>query len=73
MYQTRADSMPIQISTATRSLDAYRWALDKPSPTAWRLRVQNVQVTDEGLYVCKVQVVNQNYVPDQRELRVVRK
>ncbi|CAG5127980.1 unnamed protein product [Candidula unifasciata] len=73
MYQTKADSMPIQISTATRSLDAYRWALDKPSPTAWRLRIQNVQVTDEGLYVCKVQVVNQNYVPDQRELRVVQK
>uniref|UniRef100_A0A0B7B2C0 Ig-like domain-containing protein n=1 Tax=Arion vulgaris TaxID=1028688 RepID=A0A0B7B2C0_9EUPU len=73
MFQTRANSTAIQISTGTRSMDAFRWAVDTPSPTAVRLRIQNVQVTDEGLYICKVQVVTQNYIPDQRELRVVQK
>jgi limbic system-associated membrane protein len=73
LVQTRSNSTPIQISTATRSLDAFRWALDRPSPTSWRLRIQNVQVTDEGMYMCRVQVVTQNYVVDQRELRVVQK
>lgn len=69
----RGDAKLIQIATGTRSYDAFRWAIDKPSPTAWRLRIQNVQPTDEGLYTCKVQVGAQNYVTSVRELRVVQK
>ncbi|KAK3779340.1 hypothetical protein RRG08_052563, partial [Elysia crispata] len=60
-----------QVSTATRSHDAFRWAIDQPSTTAWRLRVQNVQVADEGLYTCKVQVAVQNYITATIRLRVV--
>ena len=40
----------VQISTATRSYDAFRWSIDNPSSTAWRLRISNAQVTDEGRY-----------------------
>ncbi|XP_059140571.1 lachesin-like [Physella acuta] len=73
-YQTYgANATLIQIATGTRSYDAFRWALDKPTPTAWRLRLQNAQVTDEGLYTCKVQVGQNNYVWDQKELKVVKK
>ncbi|GFS08233.1 I-type lectin-like protein 5 [Elysia marginata] len=62
-----------QVSRATRSQDAFRWAIDQPSTTIWRLRVQNVQVADEGKYTCKVQTTPMNYIEDTRELRVVRK
>lgn len=71
-YQTYgANATLIQIATGTRSYDAFRWALDKPTPTAWRLRLQNAQVTDEGLYTCKVQVGQNNYVQDTKELKIV--
>ncbi|KAH9504470.1 hypothetical protein Btru_062862 [Bulinus truncatus] len=66
-----ANSTLIQIATGTRSYDAFRWAIDKPSPTTWRLRIQNVQVTDEGQYTCKVQVQAQTYVSIFRELHVI--
>ena len=62
----------VQISTATRSHDAFRWSIDNPSSTAWRLRISNSQVTDEGVYTCKVQVQSQNYVEDYVELKIVR-
>ncbi|XP_005101358.1 protein amalgam [Aplysia californica] len=65
------NSTVVQIATATRSYDPFRWSIDNPSSTAWRLRIQNAQVTDEGIYTCKVQVVSQNYNHDSRELRIV--
>jgi len=63
----------VQISTATRSHDAFRWSIDNPSSTAWRLRISNSQVTDEGVYTCKVQVQSQNYVEDYVELKIVQR
>nr|KAI8746180.1 protein amalgam-like [Biomphalaria glabrata] len=73
-YQTKnSNATLVPISTGTRSYDAFRWAIDNPSPTTWRLRIQNVQLTDEGIYRCKVQVQSQNYVKMERELRVVMK
>jgi len=63
----------VQISTATRSYDAFRWSIDNPSSTAWRLRISNAQVTDEGRYTCKVQVTPQNYAEAATDLKIVQK
>lgn len=66
-----ANASTTQVATATRSHDAFRWAIDQPSTTAWRLRIQNVQVADEGRYTCKVQVTSQNYIEESKYVRVV--
>nr|AJA37900.1 I-type lectin-like protein 5 [Littorina littorea] len=61
----------VPISTSTRSYDAFKYSIDLPSPTSWRLRIQNAQVTDEGKYTCQVQVSNQNYAKAEEELVIV--
>ncbi|GFN79713.1 opioid-binding protein/cell adhesion molecule homolog [Plakobranchus ocellatus] len=71
VLSNKPNSSAVQITTATRSHDAFRWAIDQPSNTAWRLRIQNAQVADEGVYTCQVQVTAQNYIRDQRRVRVV--
>ena len=63
----------VPISTSTRSYDSFKYSIDLPSPTSWRLRIQNAQVTDEGVYICKVQVSNQNYAEASEELVIVGK
>jgi len=61
----------VPISTSTRSYDSFKYTIDLPSPTSWRLRIQNAQVTDEGMYTCQVQVSNQNYAKAFEELVIV--
>lgn len=61
----------ISISTSTQSFDSFKYTIDLPSPTSWRLRIQNAQVTDEGRYTCKVLVADQNYVEAAEELVIV--
>ncbi|RUS74183.1 hypothetical protein EGW08_018051, partial [Elysia chlorotica] len=68
---TAPNASSTQVSTATRSHDAFRWAIDQPSTTSWRLRVQNSQVADEGLYTCKVQVTAQNYITSSVRVKIV--
>ncbi|XP_076446793.1 protein amalgam-like [Babylonia areolata] len=63
----------VPISTATRSFDSFKYSIDLPSPTSWRLRIQNAQVTDEGTYTCQVQVSNQNYARAFHDLVIVEK
>ncbi|KAK6173215.1 hypothetical protein SNE40_016708 [Patella caerulea] len=66
-----SNSSTVPISEATDSTDAFKYSIDQPSPTAWRLRIQNAQVTDEGKYECNVQTGNQIYVRQAEYLRVV--
>lgn len=61
----------VPISTSTRSYDSFKYTIDLPSPTSWRLRIQNAQVTDEGIYTCQVQVSNQVYAKAFEELVIV--
>jgi hypothetical protein len=71
---TRNNSkVSVPISTATRSYDSFKYNIDLPSPTSWRLRIQNAQVTDEGTYTCQVQISNQNYARAYEELVIVGK
>ncbi|KAK7503844.1 hypothetical protein BaRGS_00004967 [Batillaria attramentaria] len=63
----------VPISTSTRSYDSFKYSIDTPSPTSWRLRIQNGQVTDEGLYRCEVQISRQNYARAEEELVIVEK
>jgi hypothetical protein len=63
----------IYISSATDSSDPYKYQLDHPSSISWRLKVQNVQVTDEGTYVCQVQIGMQKYAESIRTIRVTGK
>lgn len=61
----------VPISTSTRSFDSFKYAIDTPSPTSWRLRIKNSQVTDEGLYRCQVQTSRQNYATAEESLVIV--
>lgn len=63
--------LTVPISTSTRSYDSFKYTVDLPSPTSWRLRIQNAQVTDEGFYACQVQISNQNYAKATEELVIV--
>ncbi|XP_067677726.1 protein amalgam-like [Haliotis asinina] len=60
----------ISISTDLNSEDPFKYSLEKPSPTAWRLKIQNVQVTDEGRYTCRVQTGSQNYAWAVKDIKV---
>ncbi|XP_041372992.1 protein amalgam-like [Gigantopelta aegis] len=61
----------VPISSDLSSEDPYKYSLEKPSPTAWRLKIQNVQVSDEGTYICRVQTGPQNYVTDTVQMRII--
>ncbi|XP_055873691.1 uncharacterized protein LOC106065801 [Biomphalaria glabrata] len=60
------------ISTDTRSYNANKWTIDKPTPTTWRLKIHNVQDTDEGTYECRLQVFVQNWILFPINLHVVK-
>ncbi|XP_025087555.1 protein amalgam-like [Pomacea canaliculata] len=63
----------VPISTATRSYDSFKYMVDTPAPTSWRLRIQNIQVTDEGTYVCEVQTMVQTYASSSADMLIVEK
>lgn len=63
----------VPISLSTRSYDAFKYSIDTPSTTAWRLRIQNAQITDEGTYRCEVQVSRQVYARAEEDLVIVGK
>ncbi|XP_048247837.1 protein amalgam-like [Haliotis rufescens] len=70
VMQAVGDSVLTPISTDLNSEDPFKYSLEKPSPTAWRLKVQNVQVTDEGRYTCRVQTGSQIYVQAVADIKV---
>lgn len=50
-----------------------KYVLTNPRPMSYRLQIQNLQVTDEAEYRCRVQVTLTNYKEDIRFLRIVGK
>ena len=63
----------IPISTDTDTQNAYKYQIDKPAANNWRLKVQNVQESDNALYICRVQLGGQQSANDSRILKVQRK
>ncbi|XP_061189359.1 protein amalgam-like [Saccostrea echinata] len=61
----------ISISTGPDSKDPFKYQIDVPSSLQWRLKIQNVQVSDEMKYYCQVSIGVQKYAKDVRTLRVV--
>ncbi|KAK3581015.1 hypothetical protein CHS0354_013909 [Potamilus streckersoni] len=59
------------ISTDTEATDPYKYQIDKPADNNWRLKIQNIQPSDEGLYICRVQLGDQQYANDSRTLFIV--
>ncbi|ESO89775.1 hypothetical protein LOTGIDRAFT_96129, partial [Lottia gigantea] len=73
-WQAELTNSTVAISSATAvKTDPFKYSIDQPSPTSWRLRIQNAQVTDEGKYICRVQTGFLNYEKDFEYLRVIEK
>ncbi|KAL4228625.1 Basement membrane-specific heparan sulfate proteoglycan core protein [Mactra antiquata] len=51
-----ATNTSIPISTDTDTHNAFKYQLDKPATNSFRLKIQNVQPSDEALYICRVQL-----------------
>ncbi|KAK3083129.1 hypothetical protein FSP39_014724 [Pinctada imbricata] len=60
----------IPISVGAESKDPYKYQMDVPSALAWRLKVQNIQTSDEMRFRCQVLIGNQKYAFDERVIRV---
>ena len=50
--------------------DNIHFAVDKPTPFDWRLRIRSAQVADEGIYECYVMVTLNAMLSDRRTLAV---
>lgn len=50
--------------------DNIHYALEKPTPFEWKLRIRSIQVSDEGIYECAVQVTLNAFSSDYRRLIV---
>lgn len=61
----------ISISNGPDSKDPFKYQIDVPSALQWRLKIQNVQLTDEMKYYCRVPIGVQKYAKDVRTLKVV--
>lgn len=69
-YNTKVD---IPISSDTDTQDAFKYQIDKPAANNWRLKIQNVQESDQALYICRVQLGGQQMANDSRMIRVIQK
>ncbi|XP_052807003.1 protein amalgam-like [Mya arenaria] len=63
----------IAISTSTDTQNSFKYQLDKPATNIFRLKVQNVQVDDQGLYICRVQLHTQQFANVSRMIKVVQR
>lgn len=61
----------IPISDDTDTQDAYKYQIDKPAANNWRLKIQNVQQTDQALFICRVQLGGQQNANDSRMIHVI--
>ena len=66
-------NITIPISTDTDTQNSFKYQLDKPATNIWRLKIQNIQVSDEGLYICRVQLHNFQFANISRMIKVIRK
>lgn len=56
MVQNYDTNTTIPISTDTDTKNSFKYQLDKPATNNWRLKIQNVQPSDQALYICRVQL-----------------
>lgn len=56
LVQNYNTNTTIPISTDTDTHNSFKYQLDKPATNSWRLKIQNVQPSDEALYICRVQL-----------------
>ena len=47
--------------------DNIHYSIERPTQFTWRLRIRNIQVTDEGMYQCYV-LTNQNSKAEDRRI-----
>ena len=72
MAQNFNSESNIPISSDTDTQNAYKYQVDKPAANNWRLRVQNLQESDQALYICRVQLGAQQTANDSRIIIVHR-
>ena len=63
----------IPVSTDTDTQNAFKYQIDKPAANNWRLKIQNVQESDQALFICRVQLGGQQNANDSRMIKVIRK
>lgn len=71
-YQNKNGS-DINIGTHTSSRNPQKYTIITMTPTSWRLTIQNIQVYDEGPYICGVQIQTKIYKKDNRTVIVIEK
>ncbi|XP_014771262.1 protein amalgam [Octopus bimaculoides] len=61
------------VGTDTSSSNTQKYIIVQVTAVSWRLTIQNIQESDKGQYVCKVQIDEKQYSSDFRFVRVVEK
>ncbi|CAI9737908.1 protein amalgam isoform X1 [Octopus vulgaris] len=61
------------VGTDTSSSNTQKYIIVQVTAVSWRLTIQNIQESDKGKYVCKVQIDEKQYSSDFRIVRVVEK
>lgn len=51
--------------------DNIHYGIEKPSEYTWSLRVRGIQVTDNGKYICFVQLTQIIRAQDYRDVQVI--
>ncbi|WAR06185.1 AMAL-like protein [Mya arenaria] len=73
LIQNFMSNTTISISTDTDTQNAFKYQIDKPAANNWRLKIQNVQESDQALYICRVQLGGQQNANDSRMIQVIQK
>ncbi|KAL4228855.1 hypothetical protein ACF0H5_011895 [Mactra antiquata] len=73
LVQNFNTKVTIPISTDTDTQNAFKYQIDKPAANNWRLKIQNVQESDQALYICRVQLGGQQNANDSRMISVIQK
>lgn len=63
----------IIIGSHTSSRNPQKYTIITMTPTSWRLTIQNIQIYDQGRYICGVQVQTKIYKKDNRTVIVIEK
>lgn len=74
LVQNFNTNITIPISTDTDTKNSFKYQLDKPATNNWRLKIQNVQPSDEALYICRVQLQSRFQMDNiSRMVKVIQK
>lgn len=70
--QKSGDNYPVKVlTTDTTSQEPQKYSVFKPTSISWRLRIQNIEEGDEGLYLCRVETQPKTYISKSRFVKVV--